>query len=145
VGVRANAQKRIPALAGQGPLFIGSAPSIGGEWLSLGRLDRSFACLIAYNLDKHQFRAILGLEAGSDLAVLAQYEFHGTHPGWHVLAACGDVVSVPRGMMRGPWQRRLPSARGHHADKSYKITDDNMALGVAAEFFKLHKTEGSLV
>lgn len=79
------------------------------------------------------------------MAVLAQYEFHGTHPGWHVLATCDDVDGAPVGMMRHPWQRRLPRAREHHRRVDFGVSSDDKALTVAADFFRLHSAEGILV
>jgi hypothetical protein len=105
----------------------------------------SFRVLLAYNLDKQQYRATLALDDERDMAVLASYEFHGTHPGWHVLGACGDLPTVPTGVMRGPWQRRSPKARSFHRRLDFGITDDETALEKAAEFFRLHKTEGALL
>ncbi|MEJ2121430.1 MAG: hypothetical protein P8Z76_12115 [Alphaproteobacteria bacterium] len=108
-------------------------------------LGRSFRLLIAYSLDKEQYRATLGVENARDLSVVASYEFHGTHPGWHVQAACGDIDSIPAGMMRGPWQSRFPKARRFHRRDHFGIKDDSGALDPAAEFFRLHKAEGKML
>jgi hypothetical protein len=108
-------------------------------------LDAVCRLLIAYNPNKEEYRAVLGLEGEKDTAILACFEFHGTHPGWHVLPACGDANQVPRGMMRGPWQRRMPRARQFHRRQSYRASDDNAALTIAADFFNLHKKEGALL
>lgn len=71
-------------------------------------------------------------------------EFHGTHPGWHLLASC-DCDGTPPGVMRFPGQRRMPAARGIHRKKTFGIKNDAQALEKAAKFFRLHKSEDSLV
>lgn len=108
-------------------------------------LGHTFRLLIAINLSKEQYRATLAIEHPRDLAVLASYEFHGTHAGWHLLAACGEIEEVPQGVMRGPWQSRYPGARHRHRKQEFGIADDQQALAAAANFFRLHKTEGTLV
>lgn len=101
--------------------------------------------LLAYNLDKQQYRAILAVEADSDMTVVASYEYHGTHPGWHVSAACGDIGIIPQGVMIGPWQSRRPRTRSFHRHREFGVTGDDSALNVAERFFKLHKREGVLL
>jgi hypothetical protein len=39
----------------------------------------------------------LAIEDDRDMTVLASYEFHGTHPGWHLLATCDEIATVPSG------------------------------------------------
>lgn len=104
-----------------------------------------FRLLLAFSLAKEQYRATLALEGDRDLSVLASYEFHGTHPGWHLLATCDDITTVPHGVMIGPWQRRMPKARARHRVVDFRVKDDESALHVAAEFFRLHKAEGQLI
>lgn len=107
-------------------------------------VEMSFRLLVAYRIDKEQYRAVLAADYGRDMAVLAQYEFHGTHPGWHVLATCDDIESAPTGVMRHPWQRRIPKARARSSHNNFRVTDDNHALDVAVKFFRLHKADGGL-
>ena len=63
----------------------------------------TFRLLVAFNIAKEQYRAVLGLEHERDMSVLASYEFHGTHPGWHLHGSCGDIEIIPQGSMRGEW------------------------------------------
>ena len=100
--------------------------------------------LIAYNALKEQFRATLAVENDRDMCVVASYEFHGTHPGWHMHAACGEVAKIPAGSMRGSWQRRKPLPYRIHRRMEYGVSGDDVALDIAARFFLLHKKEGSL-
>jgi len=104
-----------------------------------------FRLLLAFNLLKEQYRATLALEGDRDMSVLASYEFHGTHPGWHVLATCDDITMVPQEIMIGPWQRRLPKARTRHGRVEFRIWNDDTALAVAADFFGLYREEGTLI
>jgi hypothetical protein len=104
-----------------------------------------FRLLLAFSLAKQQYRAILALEHDRDLSVLASYEFHGTHPGWHLLGTCGDIAAVPPGVLIGPWQRRIPKARAKHRAVDFRVVDDDSAFNVGAEFFRLHKAEGVLL
>lgn len=108
-------------------------------------LEADFRLLIAYRADKEQYRAVLAQEHDRDMAVLAQYEFHGTHPGWHVLATCKDIEDAPTGVMRHPWQRRFPGPRGYHRNVAFNISSDEHALAVAAKKFRLHLGEGQLL
>jgi hypothetical protein len=108
-------------------------------------LGYTFRLLLAFSLEKQQYRATLALDLDRDMSVIASYEFHGTHPGWHVTAACGDITAVPLGIMVGPWQRRMPKARGVHRNVDFTVADDNSAFETAAKFFRLHKVEGGLL
>lgn len=105
----------------------------------------AFRVLIAFNPDKEQYRAILGWESGHDTSVVASYEFHGTHPGWHLLAYCDDLANIPPGVMRSPWQKRFPRPREKHRRTQFGINDETKALDVAAQFFRLHKKPGVLL
>lgn len=107
--------------------------------------SHQFRLLLAFSLEKEQYRAMLAVEWDRDLSVLASYEFHGTHPGWHVLATCDDIAEIPKGILIGPWQRRLPKARSRHRNIEFHVRDDDTALEVAARFFHLHKAEGRLL
>lgn len=105
----------------------------------------SFRLLIAFHSQKEQYRATLALEHERDPSVLASYEFHGTHPGWHLHAACGDVESVPKGVMSGPWQERYPRARLFHRRVEFEIVSEHSALDRASRFFRLHESQDSLL
>ena len=109
--------------------------------------NHHFRLLLVYSLPKEQYRAILAMEGDGDMSVIASYEFHGTHPGWHLSAACGDLSVVPGGVLIGPWQKRIPKAGSYQRPKrvTFGIADDDQALEAAASFFRLHKAEGSLL
>ncbi len=116
------------------------------EWriIRFKALDKDFRLLVAFNLEKEQYFAVLGLDDGRDTKVLASYEFHGTHPGWHVTAACGPIEDIPSGIKVGPWQRRIPEARTKHRRITFGVTKEN-AVTKAASFFRLHRHPGALL
>jgi hypothetical protein len=101
-----------------------------------------FRLLLAVNHHKQEYYAVLGLEGGKDMVYLASLEYHGTHLGWHIHAACGDIDQIPVGRYQGDWKRRLPKAREYHRRQSF-VSDDNQALAVAVEFFGLNNASDS--
>ena len=111
-------------------------------------LSYTFRLLIAYREDVEEYRSILGMEVGSDTRIVAEVCFHGTHPGWHSHADCGDIRSMPIGIQRWPEMRRRPSGRSHHRSKTYVTglskMNDAHALEVAARRFNLHQTPGEM-
>jgi hypothetical protein len=112
--------------------------------IQFAALGETCRLLVVYNADKEQYRATLAIDRDRDMIVVASLEFHGTHPGWHLHGACGDIDTHPMGSMRGPLQRRFPKARTTHRRHDFKVTNEDSALDVAAKFFRLHKTEGAL-
>jgi hypothetical protein len=100
--------------------------------------------LIVYRIDKEQYRAILALEHERDMSVLAQYEFHGTHPGWHLLVSC-DIDDCVAGCMRHPAQRRMPENRSVHRNIKFDVKNDDQALAKAERLFRLQRQEGQLL
>ncbi|GAA0560203.1 hypothetical protein [Rhizomicrobium electricum] len=100
--------------------------------------------VIGFNLPKETYVATLAVEQDRDMSVLLSYEFHGTHPGWHIHGACGDVNGIPEGSLRGQWQRRFPKPRGRHRRGVFGVSDDGTAFQVADEFFQLHNEDGTL-
>src|SRR5580700_3360815 len=57
-------------------------------------LDQRFRVWVMFRADLEKYAAYLGLEDSGDMTVLARYEFHGTHVGWHTHAACGEDAIV---------------------------------------------------
>jgi hypothetical protein len=99
-------------------------------------LSRDFRLLIGYRTDLQQYEATLGMIDGADTKVLASYEFHGTHAGWHVHAICGDVADIGIGFQRHPGQRRIPNAKSRHNDTVFDL-DEAAALDRAVARFRL--------
>jgi hypothetical protein len=117
------------------------------QWriIRFGACGSQLRLLLAFSLEKEQYRATLALEGERDMSVLASYEFHGTHPGWHVLVTCDDIDTVPQGVMIGPWQQRIPRPRSRHRITDFRVKDEATALDLAAQFFRLHKASGVLL
>jgi hypothetical protein len=113
--------------------------------IQFSALEVTCRLLIVFNISKEQYRATLAFEQDRDMSVIASLEFHGTHPGWHLHGACGEIAAIPLGSMRGVWQKRVPMPRMTHRRHDFRVTDDSTALDVAAKFFRLHKTEGGLL
>jgi hypothetical protein len=127
----------------------GRAYRIGSSYkwrvIQFTALGETCRVLVLYNAAKEQYRATLAIERDRDMIVIASLEFHGTHPGWHLHGACGDIDSHPMGSMRGPLQRRVPGSRTTHRRHDFNVTNEGTALDAAAKFFRLHKTEGELI
>jgi hypothetical protein len=117
------------------------------QWrvIQFSALGETCRVLIVYNAAKEQYGATLAIERDRDMIVVASLEFHGTHPGWHLHGACGDIDTHPLGSMRSPLQRRFPKPRVTHRRHDFKVTNEGAALDVAAKFFRLHKKEGELI
>ena len=113
--------------------------------IQFSALGETCRLLLVYNADKEQYRATLAIERERDMIVIASLEFHGTHPGWHLHGACGDVEAHPIGSLRGPLQKRFPNPRVTHRRHDFEVPNEGVALEVAAKFFRLHKTEGALI
>jgi hypothetical protein len=113
--------------------------------VSFTALDVECRVLIIFNLAKEKYEAILGaLSTSETLHVLCSYEYHASEPGWHCHAACDDLATVPLGIMRGPWVRRIPAARRTHSRQDFGVQDDLGALRVALRCYKI-ETKGPLV
>lgn len=121
---------------------------LGGSWewtvVKFESGDEMYRLLIGINLAKEQYQATLGQENDGDMKVLASYEFHGTHPGWHVHSVCGDISNVPVGRYKGDWKKRIPKGRKFHRKQGFGVKKEN-ALSIAYEFFGLYKNDNSQV
>lgn len=101
-----------------------------------------FRLLINFNRSLQQYQAMLGLTHGTDTKVLATLEYHGTHGSWHAHVCCESLDTVPSGIKRGPWVKRLPDARRYNRAEKFDI-DDDTAFACAVDFFGLDKAEAS--
>jgi len=91
---------------------------------------------------------MLGEEVDGDLRLLAEFSYDPSHGAWHIHASCGDTSDVPVGVMKGPWQRRIPKARKFHRRRDYATRGnemtDNRALQIAVVRFNLGSEKDSL-
>lgn len=95
-----------------------------------------FRLLVNYSAELGQFQAMLGMLVGPDTKVIAQYEKHPTHKGWHTHAACGDLSEVPPGIKRGPWLRDLEKPQ-REGDPDPSTFTDEAAFRLARKLFRL--------
>lgn len=92
--------------------------------------------LTAYEPQREEFRAWLSYQRGSAYVILAQLEFHGTHPGWHCHTYCKDIGDIPPGETRPRNFMRLPSTDKPHRRVDFAMTN-SVAFAKAFEFFRV--------
>jgi hypothetical protein len=132
--------KKMPKTGGKFPLSSSRSYRLGGRWrwrvveLKVG--IREFRLLIAYRQSKQQYLAILGDFSGKDTLILASYEYHSTHAGWHVHGSCAEPDDSQLGKMRHAGMRRFPRGNKRHRKLSYGV-DDSSAITIAAKFYKI--------
>lgn len=97
-------------------------------------LQRRFRVLIAYRQDKEVFLAYLAEDLGSDMHMLARYEYHATHPGWHFHGNCAGAPLVS-GRLSLP--DRVPLPRSRHRDQMFNVSGDDAAHNKAISAFGL--------
>lgn len=127
---------------GKSPYGLGSSY----HWcvISFRSLGVDCRVLVIVNFFKQRFEAILGVVASDGMRVLCSYEYHATEPGWHCHAACGDVSTIPRGYMRGPWVRRIPGPRKTHARQTFDVRDQDSARRFAFSCYHI-EPKGPLI
>lgn len=67
--------------------------------------------------------------------MIASYEFHASHGGWHVHSGCGQLEDIPVGRYKGPWKRDIPSEWEKCRRTDWGIGSDDSALAKACEAF----------
>jgi hypothetical protein len=111
-------------------------------------LGETFRLLIVYHTLIENFEAYLGLDDAKETKPIATYSYHGTHPGWHMHAGCGDVRKLPTGMLQLRWLRRVPNTQSFVRRTEYVPgggqMNDNVALDIASERFNLYNGTNDL-
>ncbi|MER8487165.1 hypothetical protein NKI51_02285 [Mesorhizobium australicum] len=87
---------------------------------------RNYRVLVAYHALVPEFIVTLGEEVGGDCRVLARWEFHANHGGWHVHTVCGDTDSLSVGIVKPAGTRRIPESRSYH--RHMKMLKDGHAM-----------------
>ena len=105
--------------------------------------NNNFRVWIMFRADLEKYAAWLGQEQDSDMIVLARYEFHGTHPGWHTHAACEREDQITPGRSNTPLHLRIPKARTKHRRLEFQVTEEN-GVDIAGKAFKLHRSENGM-
>ena len=75
---------------------------------------REFRVLVAYHTLVPEFIVTLAEEIAGDCRVLARWEFHATHGGWHVHTVCGHTDSITAGIVKPAGTRRIPDIGSYH-------------------------------
>lgn len=96
-----------------------------------------YRLLTAYSDRLEEFRAWFAAEFGKSITLLARYEFHGSHPGWHCHAPCGEIESGDMGALRIRDCLRIPPGKGFHRDDEFDITSQDRALARSFGFFRV--------
>ncbi|NMG38982.1 hypothetical protein GRZ55_06990 [Chelativorans sp. ZYF759] len=87
---------------------------------------RSYRLMVAYHTLVPEFIVALGEDVSSDCRILARWEFHASHPGWHVHSVCGDTDGLSVGIVKPLGTKRIPAARSYHRHK--KMLNDGHAM-----------------
>jgi len=105
-------------------------------------LGRVFRLLVAYRQDVAEFKAHLAVEQDADMTVLCSWEYHGTHPGWHMHVCCEEAAAITSGIVRPVGAHRLPGSKAKHrllrfAPPKFASMNDNAALAEVSQRFRL--------
>jgi hypothetical protein len=73
------------------------------------------------------------MEVGNDLAVLCQYEFHASEPGWHCHVTFREITDLPLGVTRSHL-RRWPSEKTNPSRMEFGVRQTNAAALAATRF-----------
>jgi hypothetical protein len=119
--------------------------SLGSGWrwrvISLEAGGRRFRLLVAYEASKDQYRAWLGLEVGTDQALLARLEYHPSHRGWHCHLKKGLLTDIGCGVVKHPGERE--HAKSCNSSDSLRVGDTD-ALAIAYRAFNVETEAGEL-
>ena len=133
------------------PLFK-NAYNLGSafKWnvITFQALGAECRVLVVFNAGKQKYEAILGVMGSRGIMrVLCSYEYHASEPGWHCHATHDDSESLSNSFMRGPWVKRIPSAKKLHRQPKFAkftIGDEVEALRFALRRYKIDQ-KGSLL
>jgi hypothetical protein len=98
-------------------------------------LWNTFRLLVVFNEGKQIYRATLAIEVERDLAVLCQYEFHASEPGWHCHVTFRETDGLPLGVGRSHL-RRWPGANTRPSRPEFGVRETN-AVGLAMTRFRI--------
>lgn len=105
---------------------------------------RRFRILAAYHSLVPEYRAVLAEEVNGDSRLIAQWEYHQSHPGWHIHSCCSELDELAVGVMRPPGIKRLPLAKNSHRralfiNPGFAI-DDSVATAIACQRYRIPHT-----
>lgn len=126
----------------KGPYRLGSS----FQWcvISFTALAQEMRVLVVMNRAKEKYEAVLGVMGPDGLRILCSYQYHAGEPGWHCHVTCDDARKVPPGIFRGPWVRRIPSAKKKHRRMDFGVDSPVSAVRLAQECYRIFE-KGPLV
>jgi hypothetical protein len=116
----------------------------GWHWRVDGVASQTFSyrLLTTFQSDREEFLGWLSTQEDEGLRVIARYEFHGTHPGWHCHTAPCDHEEIPIG---DPRPRLFERGVGPDDDKVF-VHSEADALAKSFGFFHVTAApEGALI
>lgn len=109
------------------------------EWcvITFEAAGEEIRVLVIFNQAKEKYDAVLGVMGTAGLRVLCAYQYHAGEPGWHCHATCDDASTIPTGIFRGPWVRRVPLGNRPHRRLGFGIDSRAQAVRVAQHRYKI--------
>jgi hypothetical protein len=102
---------------------------------------RKFRLMASYHKVVPEFSAILAEDLGKDSRVIARFEFHATHDGWHAHPFCDDFDSILSGITKPIGTKRVPRGGSYHRHSEMlldgKPMNDDCAAAVVESVFNL--------
>lgn len=77
-------------------------------------LGQAYRVLVGYHTLVPEFITTLAEDVGADCRVLARWEFHASHGGWHVHSVCGDTDGLSPGIVKPAGTKRIPDKASYH-------------------------------
>jgi hypothetical protein len=92
------------------PLSKNTSVRLGSGWeYCVHKLTgpNPMSLLIAFHPGKRNYLAWLALEHGNDQAILARFEHHSSHDGWHVHLKPDDLTQISWGVVKQQGEKRV--------------------------------------
>ncbi len=102
--------------------------------IKFNSLEMDFRLLIFYRLDREMYYCWLAVDS-NPVTVIAKYEYHSTHPGWH-LHVCPVLEDAVPGRTKGHFMR-LPAPNSYHRNQDFHISTETDANNKAVRKFRL--------
>jgi hypothetical protein len=116
----------------------------GWKWRSARAVsgEREYVLTALCNPRRENWQAMLILSTKAGGAVVARFEYHGSHPGLHAHAHCqrGGLEAGPNGIDN---LRCVPSSGSHHR-RRFAWTE-NRFWEAARKFFRVEERKGPLL
>lgn len=131
---------------GKGAFPLSGMPLLGRGWhWRVDVLDGGgirMTLYTAFHPDYAEFRSWLAVEREGDYVVIARYENHGNHPGWHCHAPCCDISEIDAGQPVARESMRFPGGNSEHRKERHMGIDvaafsETDALSAAFRFFRV--------